>query len=154
IFAPYAADFPSLPVYWKSLFACYANLRRLLEESGRVEEIPPVQRDALSLYAKLSAAGLEESGSQLVLDTLPRHLRAVLMTRSRPAEMIEAFRQAADVSETVVVQHPARADARFLAATWQQALGSLLAAAGRTKESEAAYRAALAQYGTALQCDP
>ncbi len=154
ILEQYTTDYPSMPGYWKALFACQGNLAHLLAQSGRLEEKLALHHDALSLYGRVLATGLEEPGSPEVLDSLPRYLGNVLRTPNRPREMRQAYTRAAELSETLIARHRQRPDGWFLAGSWHQALGSLLAAAGRAPEAESAYRRALAHYRGALELEP
>jgi tetratricopeptide (TPR) repeat protein len=85
---------------------------------------------------------------------ISRGLDSVLKNRSRPQEREPGYRQALEVAEKLAAQSPNLPGYRFHAGYWQSALGTVLAATGRSAEAANAYRQAAAHYGAALELNP
>jgi serine/threonine protein kinase len=149
----YAASFPRISEYWVRLYDGYANLARLLEQTEHSEEAARVCSQALELYKRLAGKLPDEIADQGVL-RIAAGLDAVLKNRSRPQDREPGYRQALELAETLATRSPTLLGYRFHAAYWQNALGDLLTATGRTSEATNAYRRAIAHYRTAIVLNP
>jgi tetratricopeptide (TPR) repeat protein len=154
LFEKYVADFPSIPSYWKSLFAARAYLVRLLQQEGRFEEAAQVYQQALDLCQRLTAEMPDEAAFHQLVLRLFQDLSGMLEGNSRREGCQEAYRRAGELSEKLAARYPTRSVYSFYGGYWHSALGSLLTATGRSAEAGVAYRRAVALYGAALDRDP
>jgi serine/threonine protein kinase/tetratricopeptide (TPR) repeat protein len=153
LYERYVADFPRIGEYWVKLYESYANLVRLLEQTGPSQETGDVCRRAVDLYVKLAGRLPEEIADQGV-PRISRGLDSVLKNRSRPQEREPGYRRALEVAEKLAAQSPTFPGYRFHAGYWQSALGTVLTATGRAAEAANAYRQAKAHYSAAIELNP